>query len=988
MPPTISGILQKKKYFVILDKDLEHPRKKYFDVVCFEIIKDDPFYHELRYRELPFFIGLVLFDVEIENGAYVPFKFWKRNLKAKNPENALKVLDPTEFRHFILNAHFCVVGNHLNRPQGRQLENFQVVESDAHEIQIEQMNDYIKSLEPVYSYLDALHYDKIRNYLFCHSCKQNKRYTLIDESNRYKNQAFYVCRKCAGNEIINSLKTRIEITSDFKKYLSTMLKRYNDVVKVLNIFNPNFDIIANREATLVNVRKKKVHESVEKKGTIWDFPLPYPLQIFYAKKNRIELLPAQIMALEHGLLHNQDELIVSSTSSGKTMIGEMAGIGKILRNKLQILEKSGNFDNIKEIFKNKNVKKQSEKDGRYSFAPEQKNILQAVKKVRSTAKMLYLVPIVALANMRYQEYKELQKIGVNSALKIGISHISRKEGLKEDLGSLSKSDVVIATYEAIDILLRSGHPYLLKDFRTVVVDEIQMLADPERGFILDGLIARLRLHLPKAQMLYLSATISDPENLAAHLRATLIHYKDRPVPIERHLVVCMDEATKFKHLRRLVREEYRLKSSFGYRGQTIVFTNSRKNTEKLAEQLRENHITAYAYHGGLDYGKRKFIEKSFEMQKVACVVTTAALAAGVDFPASMVVFYSLVMGIQPLTVADFEQMSGRAGRLKKHDLGKVYMLITPGKTFIAAYMETEEQLAMRLLKGEIEPLQLQPNDELQYAEILAIISMYSNSRTPERGISKKNLRYFHSLLFNGIFDLKSAVKYLYREQMIRPVYNNTEFRTTRFGKAVAESFISLSQAIQIRKELTKPVTEENPAPDMLILAQNLNQFLNVYVTNRMLAELSLKSERQSRSNNLFSNSVLSMISADYMGKKQRGRINRRVYETILRWIEDIFNCTCEDSPYCDCGRKNVEGFIFDYRLSGLSINEIIQAFKDEFEIKIFPGDLIDYLEQIIYSLLAIQKIGKSVSVPPQTMLQLKQIPKIINLLIGPRKSKK
>ncbi|MCF2140073.1 MAG: DUF5814 domain-containing protein [Candidatus Lokiarchaeota archaeon] len=983
MAPSISGILQKKKYFIILDKDNEHPRKKYFDVVCFEIIKDDPFYHELRYRERPFFTGLVLFDIETENGSFVPFKFWKRNLKATVPENALRVIDPTEFRNFILNAKFCIVGNHLNRPQGHQFENYQVVETEAHEVQKEQMDDYLKSLQPIYKYLENLQYTNIRNYLFCHSCKQEKRYTLIDEFNRYKNQAFFVCRKCAGNEIINSLKTRIEISSAFKSYLRQMLKRYNDVVKVLNIFSPNFDILAHREATLVNIKKKKIKSTEEKRQTIWDFPIPYPLQIYYSQKKRVELLPAQIMALEHGLLHNQDELIVSSTSSGKTMIGEMTGIGKIIENKIEILIKNQNLISpfpLQE--KIKNIKPEA-----IQFSAEQQKFLKRMKSIKSSKKMLYLVPIVALANMRFQEYKELEKFGVKSALKIGISHISRKEGIKEDFGSLTKADVVIATYEAIDILLRSGHPFLLRDFRTVVVDEIQMLADPERGFILDGLIARLRLHLPKAQMLYLSATISDPEKLANHLRATLIHYKDRPVPIERHIVMCMDEATKFKHMRRLVREEYRKRSSFGYKGQTIVFTNSRKNTEKLAEQLRKNNIKAYAYHGGLDYGKRKFIEKSFELQKIACVVTTAALAAGVDFPASLVIFYNLTMGIQPLTVADFEQMSGRAGRLKKHDLGKVYLLITPGKSFMASYMETEEQLAIRLLKGEIEPLQLAPNDDKQYSEILAIISMYSYDRRPERGISKNNLRFFHSLLFNGEFHLKSAVKYLYQEKMIKPVYNNTEFRTTRFGKAVAESYLSLKQAIEIRNELIHQITEENPPADMLRLAQNLNSFMNVYVTNRMLAELSLKSERQSRSNNLFSNSVLSMIHADYMGKKHRTHINRRVYEVILRWVEDIFNCTCEDSPYCDCGRKNVEGFIFDYRLSGLTISEIIETFKEEFEIKIFPGDLIDYLERIIYSLLAIQKIGKSIAIPAQTMLRIKEIPKIINLLIGPRKNK-
>ena len=983
MPPSISGILQKKKYFIIIDKDDEHPRKKYFDIVCFEIIKDDPLYHELRYIERPFFTGVLLFDIEPEKNTDVPFKFWKRNSKTNNLENELKTLDPTEFRLFIINAEFVIIGNHLNKPQGHQLQEFQVIETDAHAIQKNQMDDYLGRLQPVYNYLELLQYSAIRNYIFCHSCKQEKRYSLIDEETRYKNQAFFVCRTCAGNEIVRTLKQRVEITSAFKTYLRQMLKRYNDVVKVLNIFGPNFDIVEHREATLVNVRNRKIKTKGIKPHTIYDYELPAPLRIYFEEKKRVELLPAQIMALEHGLLMNQDELIVSSTSSGKTMIGEIAGIGKILRNKMEFLQRTQNLPNPFET--EKDELNYSEMKG--DLTSEQNQYLITLKNTKTTAKMLYLVPIVALANMRHREYKELEQYGVKSALKIGVSHISRKGGSKENFGSLSKADVIIATYEAIDILLRSGHPYLLNDFRTVVVDEIQMLSDPERGFILDGLIARLRLHIPKAQMLYLSATISDPEELAKHLHTALIHYQDRPVPIERHMVMCLDEAMKFKHMRQLVQMEFKERSSFGFRGQTIIFTNSRKNTEKLAEQMQENHITAYAYHGGLDYSQRKFIEKSFEMQKAACVVTTAALAAGVDFPASLVIFYNVTMGIQPLTVADFEQMSGRAGRLKKHDLGKVYLLISPGKSFTSTFMETEEELAMRLLKGEIEPLKLESNEERQFSEILAVIGMHSSAREQERGLSSGDLNYFHSMLFNGNFNLKSAANFLYKEKMIRKVFNNTEFRTTKFGQAVAESFLTLSQAVEIRNKITYPVTEETPPPDMIRLAQSLHAFKNVYITNRLLAELSMKNERQSRSNNLFSNSVLSMISADYMGKKQRSRINKRLYEVILRWSENIFNCMCEESPYCDCGRKNVEGYIFDYRLSGLSIADIIETLKEEFEIKIFPGDLVDYLEGIIYSLLSIGKIGKSVRIPAQTMLRLREIPQIINSFIGPRKNK-
>ena len=53
MSPSIAGVLQRKNYFIIIDKDEQHPRKPYFDLVCFEITKDDPFYHQLRYINKP-----------------------------------------------------------------------------------------------------------------------------------------------------------------------------------------------------------------------------------------------------------------------------------------------------------------------------------------------------------------------------------------------------------------------------------------------------------------------------------------------------------------------------------------------------------------------------------------------------------------------------------------------------------------------------------------------------------------------------------------------------------------------------------------------------------------------------------------------------------------------------------------------------------------------------------------------------------------------
>jgi len=824
MSPSISGVLQRKKYFIIIDKDEDHPNKHYFDVACFELTKDDTSYNEIRYQDVPFFVGLILLDIDPQKGNLIPFLFWKRKQKASSQDNELITVDPTTFRLFIINAKFIVIGNHLNIPQGYELDKYQIVESETHSVQKFQMLDYLKKLEPVYEYCNSIQYDKIRNFIFCHSCKQQKKYTLIDEKTRYKNHAFFVCKSCAGKEIVRTLKKTMKISPAIKMYLRDLLNKYNDVVKVLNVFGPNFDILKHREATLVGVKKKKIRDEKRKKQSIYDFNLPNLLKIYYKNQKKEQLLPAQILALEHGLLENQDELVVSATSSGKTMIGELTGISKILTNKIALLAKKGQSSPSFNI-----------NDDLQKFSNEQNEFIKQLGKTQSKSKMLYIVPIVALANMRNREYKEFKKIGINSVLKVGISHISKRKKSIRESGRFQNADIIVGTYEAIDIILRSGRQHLLKDVKTIVIDEIQMLADTERGLILDGLIGRLRLYLPKAQMLYLSATISDPKELASHLRAALINYTDRPVPIEQHLVMCMEDGAKLKNMRNLVRSEFKLKSSFGFRGQSIVFTNSRKNTERLAEYLRENHIQSLAYHGGLDHSQRKYVEKSFEMQKISSVITTAALAAGVDFPASMVIFYNLSMGIQELTVADFEHMSGRAGRLKKHDLGKVYMLVNPGKSSAGSQSDTEDQLAIRLLKGKIEPLKLNPNEGAQFSEILAVVAMFSSSGRNSNGILKNDLEYYHSMLYNGDFDLGQAIIYLRKNKLIEIIRNKSEIRSTRFGKAVAESFFSLKSAIKIRKTLIAPVSEEIPAPDMLELAQSLETFNNVYVTNRLLS---------------------------------------------------------------------------------------------------------------------------------------------------------
>ncbi|MDD1717655.1 MAG: DEAD/DEAH box helicase, partial [Methanoregulaceae archaeon] len=152
-------------------------------------------------------------------------------------------------------------------------------------------------------------------------------------------------------------------------------------------------------------------------------------------------------------------------------------------------------------------------------------------------------------------------------------------------------------------------------------------------------------------------------------------------------------------IKRLTEEEFARTSTKGFRGQTIVFTYSRARCQLIADALGPGYS---AYHAGLTSQERREVESKFAAGKIKAVITTAALGAGVDFPASQVIFDSLAMGIKWLSVGEFNQMAGRAGRPDFHDSGRVVILAEPGCTYSRESKVTEEEMALLLLKGEME----------------------------------------------------------------------------------------------------------------------------------------------------------------------------------------------------------------------------------------------------------------------------------------------
>jgi len=479
----------------------------------------------------------------------------------------------------------------------------------------------------------------------CRICLMEDRVTPLSR----KNSVLYttgerICFECGKRELRRELATMGKVGKGALGHLEELLSSLRDVGKVLASVGPE-------KARISQALYDRLEaHPVQKTQALVELPLP---RGFVDASGVEKLMPVQQMAVDAGLLHGKHLLIVSATASGKTFIGEMAGL---------------------------------------------KNFMEG------RGHCLFLVPLVALAVQKYQRFEERYGKIAGVGLLVGQARIHIPENRPAGDRNI-RAPLVVGTYEGVDHFIRTGGT--LPPIGTVVIDEVQMLTDPDRGHRLDGLIARLKYLYPGAQFLYLSATIGVPKVLAKKLGATLVRYDDRPVPLERYLLF-LENTQKIPTIKRLCTQEYSRVSSKGFHGQSIVFTNSRARTHVIADALGPGYA---AYHAGLTSQEKREIEAKFLSGKIKAVVTTAALGAGVDFPASQVIFDSLAMGISWLSVQEFGQMSGRAGRPDFHDLGKVVVLAEPGASYSRTSGITEEEVAMKLLRGEME--EVAPDHDLE-----------------------------------------------------------------------------------------------------------------------------------------------------------------------------------------------------------------------------------------------------------------------------------
>ena len=522
-----------------------------------------------------------------------------------------------------------------------------------------------------------------------------------------------------------------------------------------------------------------------------DLPIPEEVKQILTLKGIRELYPPQADAVNTGVLEGKNLVLASPTASGKTLIAELCALK-------HVLERRG--------------------------------------------KVLYLSPLRALAWEKFEgfeEYSSIKKQG-GGKIRVGVS----TGDLDNKSPWLEGYDIVITTNEKCDSLLRHRSPWM-GNVTLVIADEIHLIGD-ERGPTLEIALARLRQMNPEMQVLALSATVKNADEVAEWLEAQCVTTEWRPTKLYEgvahgNTVIFRDGTVK--KLRPLHTQDAIniAMNSVLDGGQALIFVESRRRAESMAReaamalsgtQSRKNQadleglaseievhgektsltdVLSYAvakgasfHHAGLNTEHRRIVERAFKAGALKILTATPTLAAGVNLPARTVVIgnykrFVAGYGMYPITVLEYKQMSGRAGRPQYDPYGEAILIASSG--------DEQDQLMENYILADPERLysRLAQESALRGHTLAAIASDYAHT--------EQGLLDFLGGTFYGFnyppesikFITTGVLRYLLKQEMLEE--KGDYLYATDFGRRVSELYIDPLTAVVLRDGLRRGATD-------------------------------------------------------------------------------------------------------------------------------------------------------------------------------------
>ena len=521
---------------------------------------------------------------------------------------------------------------------------------------------------------------------------------------------------------------------------------------------------------------------------ITDLQIPEPVKEVMIKTGIVDLYPPQEEAVRAGGLQGKNLVLASPTASGKTLIAELCSLRHILEN---------------------------------------------------GGKTVYLTPLRALANEKFEEFKKYTSIAKKNGKRVGVG-ISTGDFDATDAW-LGRYDIIITTNEKADSLLRHRAKWM-DEISLVVADEVHLLNEAERGPTLEVVLARLMEVNPDVQILALSATISNVDEIAEWLKAEYVITEWRPVQLKEGILLNDEIQFRDGEIKRIEKKTKDAATNLALNaiqmgGQALIFASTRKNSATIAKKVageveevlskplkraleheaerilaadEKTRISEFLaeivkcgvafHHAGLGGRHRKLIEDAFREGKIKVLVATPTLAFGVNLPARTVIVqeyrrYEAGYGYYPISVLEYKQMAGRAGRPKFDKYGEAVLTAKTADEadyLLESYVLARPERIWSRLAVE----------RIMRSHVLATVA--ADFAHTENGIYE----FFGRTFYAHQYDIEAInsiiaknLKYLYDEEMIEVYGENVN--ATRFGKRVSELYIDPLSAVIIRDAIKK-----------------------------------------------------------------------------------------------------------------------------------------------------------------------------------------
>ena len=526
---------------------------------------------------------------------------------------------------------------------------------------------------------------------------------------------------------------------------------------------------------------------------------------------------------EFGVLNGEHLVVSAPTSSGKTMIGELAALKDSIENQ----------------------------------------------------RTIFLLPLKALVNDKHKQFNNLYG-------SYGIRTIRATGDTNDEVPNLMRGqyDICLMTYEKFTSMVL-GFPHILEQVSLVVIDEAQMIADRSRGVNLEFILTLIRMRRQEGiepQIIALSAVIGETNGLEKWLGARLLRRKERPVPLDEGIITANgtfhyreSETNSEKSILGFTHQEPRKGSSQDWiiplvqkliteGKQVIVFRETRGEARGTANYLSESlglkpaqealdalpvgdpsigSVTlrkclsgGVAFHiSDLDRDERSIIEEYFRKKDstIRVIAATTTLAMGVNTPTEAVIIAGLEHPGDPpqfYSVAEYKNIVGRAGRLGYTTRGASYLLaLTPREEYYywERYINGEpEDLSSRFLDGNTDPRSL---------IVRVLVGARNSTKNKMVGMSSQDIIRFLECSF-GVFQqsqmvsgwkwdqakLISSLNNLLGHNLIEQTVDG-KYKLTELGWLAGQGGIeveSITRLVDILRPLeTKDITD----PALITIAQ-------------------------------------------------------------------------------------------------------------------------------------------------------------------------